>query len=49
MKTEMSLEKVKFVQALDKKKLPYVVIAGVGLDGKRGRLFTWSCILKDSI
>jgi hypothetical protein len=39
MKTEMSPEKIKeFLDALEKKKVHYIVIAGVGLDGKRGYL-----------
>ena len=39
MKTEMSPEKIKeFLESLEKKKVHYIVIAGVGLDGKRGHL-----------
>ena len=39
MKTEMSPEKIKeFFESLEKKKVHYIVIAGVGLDGKRGHL-----------
>lgn len=39
MKTEMSPNKIKqFIQALEQNRLKYIVIAGVGLDGKRGYL-----------
>lgn len=39
MKTEMSPDKIKeFLESLEKKKVHYIVIAGVGLDGKRGHL-----------
>ena len=35
----MSPEKIKeFFESLEKKKVHYIVIAGVGLDGKRGHL-----------
>jgi len=39
MKTQMTVEKIKkFIKGLEKKKIQYMVIAGVGLDGKRGYL-----------
>jgi len=37
MKTEVTIEKLKeFVKALEAKKIKYAVIAGFGVDGKRG-------------
>jgi hypothetical protein len=39
MKTEMTPEKIKqFIDKLEQKKVYYIVIAGVGLDGKRGQI-----------
>ena len=39
METNVTLEKLKeFIDALEKREVHYLVIAGFGLDGKRGKI-----------